>query len=60
MRAANASGGETHFSVEIVSAEFEGKVRTVLQLAFCGLIMIAEIDTTASHRLAKVAVTLCC
>ena len=28
MRAANASGGETHFSVEIVSGEFEGKVRS--------------------------------
>ena len=28
MRTANASGGETHFSVEIVSGEFEGKVRS--------------------------------
>ena len=32
MRAIGGGGGETHFTVNVVSAEFEGKVRSPLSL----------------------------
>lgn len=52
MRALNGGGGETHFTVSIVSPEFEGKVscgHNVLEAEILKLIMCASAsNTTAS------------